>query len=94
MLPWEVCEEISLQYFGQLNIYKSQFTFGITYQNTLCLDVKWIFNLFPYIWLYNTQYFEPIEYVNGLSRSSPIFQVNDPKVHIDVDDFSIFFRNQ
>jgi hypothetical protein len=37
---------------------------------------------------YNSQHFEPIQYVNGLFRSSPTFQVNDSKVNIDLDDFS------
>ncbi len=41
---------------------------------------------------YNSQHFEPIEYVNGLSQSSPIFQANDPKVHIDLDDFPSFLE--
>jgi hypothetical protein len=38
------------------------------------------------------QHFEPIEYVNGLSQSSTTFQANDPKVHIDLDDFSSFSK--
>jgi hypothetical protein len=37
--------------------------------------------------VYNSQHFEPIQYVNGLSRSLPIFQVNNPKVSIDLNDF-------
>ncbi len=41
--------------------------------------------------VYNFQHFKPIEYVNGLSWSSFIFQANDPKVHIDLDDFPSFF---
>jgi len=44
------------------------------------------------IWLLY-QHFEPSEYVNGLSWSSPIFQANDPKVHIDVDDFQYFLES-
>ncbi len=36
---------------------------------------------------YNFQHFEPIQYVNGISRSSPTFQINDSKVNIDLDDF-------
>ncbi len=43
------CGEISQQYFGYLNTYKGQFTFGIKYQNALCLDVASIFNISPYI---------------------------------------------
>ncbi len=46
-------------------------------------NVAWIFNLITY----NSQHFEPIQYVNGLSRSLPTFQVNDFKVTIDLDDF-------
>jgi hypothetical protein len=48
MLVWEVCGEISLQYFGYLNIYEGPFTFGIKYQNALCFNVAWIFNLSLY----------------------------------------------
>jgi hypothetical protein len=36
---------------------------------------------------YNSQNFEPIQYINGLSRSSLTFQVNDSKINIDLDDF-------
>jgi len=36
------------------------------------------------------QQFELIQYVNGLSRSSLIFQVYDSKVNIDLDDFPSF----
>jgi hypothetical protein len=39
---------------------------------------------------YNSQHFEPIEYVNGLFWSSLIFQVNDSKVHINLNDFPTF----
>jgi hypothetical protein len=45
------------------------------------------FQFIPLNIAYNSQHFEPLEYVNGLSWSSPIFQANDPKVHIDLDDF-------
>jgi hypothetical protein len=31
---------------------------------------------------------EPFQYINGLSRSSPIFQVHDSKVSIYLDDFA------
>jgi hypothetical protein len=33
------------------------------------------------------QHFEPIQYVNSLFRSLPTFQINDPKVTIDLKDF-------
>jgi hypothetical protein len=36
---------------------------------------------------YSSQHFEPIQYVNGLSRSLLTFQVNDFKVTINLDDF-------
>jgi len=36
---------------------------------------------------YNFQHVEPIQYVNGLFRSLPTFQINDPQVTIDLDDF-------
>jgi hypothetical protein len=37
---------------------------------------------------YSFQHFKPIQYVNGLFEFWPTFQVNDPKVTIDLDDFS------
>ncbi len=37
---------------------------------------------------YSFQNFKPIQYGNGLSKFWPTFQVNDPKVTIDLDDFS------
>jgi hypothetical protein len=37
--------------------------------------------------VYNFQHFEEKRICYGLSRSSPIFQMNDPKVHIGLDDF-------
>jgi len=42
---------------------------------------------------YNSQHFEPIQYVNGLSRSLPTFQVNDSKVNIDLNDFPSFSKS-
>jgi hypothetical protein len=36
------------------------------------------------------QHFEPLQYVNGLSRSLPTFQVNNSKVNINLDDFPSF----
>jgi len=39
---------------------------------------------------YNFQHFEPIQYGNGLSRFLPTFQVNDPKVTINLNDFPSF----
>jgi hypothetical protein len=36
---------------------------------------------------YNSQHFEQIQYVNGLFKSLSIFQINDPKVTLDLDDF-------
>jgi hypothetical protein len=41
---------------------------------------------------YSFQHFEPIQYVNGLSRSSPTFQVNDSKINIDLNDFPSFLK--
>ncbi len=45
------------------------------------------FFIYPLHLSYNFQDFEPIEYVNDLFWSLPIFQANDPKVHINLDDF-------
>jgi hypothetical protein len=50
------------------------------------------FLVYPLHITYNSQHFEPIEYVNCLSQSSPTFQANDPKVHIDLDDFPSFSK--
>jgi hypothetical protein len=50
------------------------------------------FQFIPLHIVYNFQHFEPIEYVNGLSHSSLIFQANDPKLHIDLDDFPSFLK--
>jgi hypothetical protein len=36
---------------------------------------------------YNYQHFEPIQYVNGLFKSLLTFQINDPKVTIELNDF-------
>ncbi len=36
---------------------------------------------------YNFQHFEPIQYVNGLSKSLSTFQVNDSNGNIDLNDF-------
>jgi hypothetical protein len=36
---------------------------------------------------YRSQHFEPIQYVNGLFKSLFTFQIIDPKVMIDLDDF-------
>jgi len=50
------------------------------------------FQFIPLYIVYNSQHFDPIEYVNGLFQSSPIFQANDPKVCIDLDDFPSFLE--
>jgi len=50
------------------------------------------FQSIPLHIIYNFQNFEPIEYVNGLSWLSFIFQVNNPKVHIDLNDFPSFLK--
>jgi hypothetical protein len=50
------------------------------------------FQSIPLHIVYNFQHFELIEYVNCLFWSSPIFQTNDPKVHIGLDDFPSFSK--
>jgi hypothetical protein len=40
-----------------------------------------------YCLTYHLQLSELIEYFNDLFRSLPTFQINDCKVHIDLDDF-------
>jgi hypothetical protein len=45
------------------------------------------FQSIPLHIMYSSQHFEPIQYVDGLYRSLPIFQVNDSKINIDLDDF-------
>ncbi len=41
---------------------------------------------------YSFQDFKPIEYVNGVSWLSPIFQANNPKVHTDLNDYPSFLE--
>jgi hypothetical protein len=41
------------------------------------------FQSIPLHIMYSFQYFEPIQYVNGLTSSLFTFQINDPKVTID-----------
>jgi len=48
------------------------------------------FSIYPLHTTYNFQHFEPIEYVNGLSHSSPTFQANDPKIHTGLMIFHLF----
>jgi len=48
------------------------------------------FQSIPLHIVYSFQHFVPIEYVNGLFRYLFIFQTNDPKVHINLDDFPSF----
>jgi len=43
--------------------------------------------------MYNFQHFEPIQYVNGLSKSLPTFQINDPKVIIYFNDFPFVLKS-
>jgi hypothetical protein len=50
------------------------------------------FQSIPLRIMYNFQHFEPIQYVNGLFRSLPTFQVNNSKVIIDLDDFPSFLE--
>jgi hypothetical protein len=45
------------------------------------------FQSIPLHIVHNFQHFEPIQYVNGLSRFLPTFQVNDSNVSINLDDF-------
>ncbi len=55
--------------------------------------MAWIFNLsFIYI-TYSSQHFELIQYVSGLSRFLFTYQVNDPKVIIDLDDFPSLLKS-
>jgi hypothetical protein len=42
--------------------------------------------------VYSFQYFELIQYVNGLFKFLPTFQVNDSKITIDLDDFASFLK--
>jgi hypothetical protein len=50
------------------------------------------FQSIPLHIMYSSQHFEPIQYVNSLSRSLLTFQVNDSKVTIDFNDFFISFK--
>ncbi len=49
--------------------------------------MAWIYLFIPLHITYNSQHFEPIQYVNNLPRPLPIFQLNDSKVTIDLNDF-------
>jgi len=51
------------------------------------------FQIFPLHITYNFQHFEPIQYVNGLSRCLHTFQVNDSKITIDLYDFPFLFNS-
>jgi hypothetical protein len=42
---------------------------------------------------YNFQHLELIQYVNNLFRSLLTFQINDPKVTIDLDDFPFLLKS-
>jgi hypothetical protein len=50
------------------------------------------FQSIPLHIIYNFQDFEPIQHVNGISRSSPSFQVHNSKVNINLDDFPFPFH--
>jgi len=41
---------------------------------------------------YSSQHFEPIQYVDGLSRFLFTFQLNDSKVTIDLNDILSFSK--
>jgi hypothetical protein len=45
------------------------------------------FQSIPLHIIYSFQHFEPIQYVIGLSKSLLTYQINDPKVTINLDDF-------
>jgi hypothetical protein len=45
------------------------------------------FQSIPLYIMDSSQHFEPIQYVNGLFRFLPTFQVNDSKINIDLNDF-------
>ncbi len=45
------------------------------------------FQFIPSHIMQNSQHFEPIQFVNGIFKFLPTFQINDSKVTIDLDDF-------
>jgi len=51
------------------------------------------FQFIPLRIMYNSQHFEPIQYVNGLFKSTLTFQVNNSRVTIDLDDFPSFSKS-
>jgi hypothetical protein len=51
------------------------------------------FQSIPLCIMYNSQHFEPIQYVNGLFKSSLTFQVNNSRVTINLDDFPSFSKS-
>jgi hypothetical protein len=50
------------------------------------------FQSIPLHIVYNFQHFERIEYFNGLFWYLFIFQMNDPKVHRNLNDFPSFSK--
>ncbi len=72
MLVWEVCGWISLQYFEKLNIYKANLHWNKISKHIISqcgIDFQFI----PLHIIYNSQHFEPIQYVNGLFKSLSTF---------------------
>jgi hypothetical protein len=45
------------------------------------------FQFIPLHIMYNFQHFEPIQHFDGLFNYLPTFQINDPKIIIDLNDF-------
>jgi hypothetical protein len=50
------------------------------------------FQFIPLHIMYNYQHFESIQHFNGLSRYLLTFQINDPKILINLNDFPSFFN--
>jgi hypothetical protein len=41
----------------------------------------------------NSQHFEPLDYFNGAPRFLHVFQINDPKVIINLDEFPFLLES-
>ncbi len=54
------------------------------------MNVQWIFIFFITYSLCGFQHLEPIEYVNGVAKFLPSFEIHDSKIIIYLNDFSSF----
>ncbi len=92
MLVWEVCGEIFFAIFQIVEyLQRPIYIWNKVSKHIMCrcgMD-------FQYIHLHianSSQHFGSIQYVNGLSKSLPTFQVNNSKITTDLNNFPSFLR--